>query len=62
VQSDGSFCADSDPRVVLGLCSEGSRQTIRVHWPGGKTESFSDLAVDRYWLLESGKAPRLLQP
>lgn len=62
VQTDGSYCAASDPRVVFGLGSDGSPQTIRVHWPGGKTESFSDLAVDRYWVLESGKPPRPLQP
>jgi hypothetical protein len=59
---DGSYSAASDPRVIFGLGNDATPQTIRVHWPGGKPESFSDLAVDRYWLLESGKAPRPLQP
>jgi hypothetical protein len=31
---------------------------VRVQWPGGRVEEFRDLAVDRYWVLEAGKAPR----
>jgi len=58
VQTDGSYASASDPRVVFGLGNDGSPQTIRVHWPGGKTDSFGELAPDRYWVLESGKAPR----
>jgi enediyne biosynthesis protein E4 len=60
VQADGSYCAASDTRVVFGLAGEAAPQTIRVHWPGGKVEEFRDLAVDRYWVLESGKPPRAL--
>ena len=58
VQADGSYCAASDTRIVFGLAGETASQTIRVHWPGGKVEEFRDLAVDRYWVLESGKPPR----
>jgi len=58
VQTDGSYCAASDPRVRFGLGADGSPQTVRVHWVGGQVEEFRGLAVDRYWVLESGKAPR----
>jgi hypothetical protein len=58
VQTDGSYCAASDPRVLFGLGTESSSQTVRVRWPGGQVEEFRDLAVDRYWTLEAGKAPR----
>jgi hypothetical protein len=58
VQMDGSYCSASDPRVVFGLASEAATQTIRVYWPGGAAQDFSGLAVDRYWVLEAGKAPR----
>jgi hypothetical protein len=58
VQTDGSYCAASDPRVVFGLDADGSAQTVRVHWPGGRVEEFAELGVDRYWTLESGKPPR----
>jgi len=60
VQADGSYCAASDTRVVFGLAGDTAPQTIRVHWPGGKVEEFRNLAVDRYWVLESGKPPRAL--
>jgi hypothetical protein len=58
VQTDGSYCVANDPRVLFGLGSESAAQTVRVRWPGGQVEEFRDLAVDRYWVLESGKPPR----
>jgi hypothetical protein len=60
VQTDGSYCSASDPRIVVGLGADASSQTVRVHWAGGKVEEFTGLTVDRYWLLETGKAPRAL--
>jgi hypothetical protein len=59
VQTDGSYCVASDPRVLFGLGSEGGAQTVRVQWAGGQVEEFRDLAVDRYYVLEPGKAPRV---
>ncbi len=58
VQTDGSYLSASDPRVVFGLGSDAAPPTIRVHWPRGGVEEFRDLAVDRYWELESGRPPR----
>ena len=58
VQTDGSYCSASDPRVVFGLGADTASQTIRVYWIGGSVEEFSGLAVDRYWVLERGKPPR----
>jgi hypothetical protein len=58
VQTDGSYCVANDPRVLFGLGSETAAQTVRVQWAGGQVEEFRNLAVDRYWILESGKAPR----
>jgi hypothetical protein len=60
IHTDGSYCVASDPRVLFGLGSETAAQTVRVHWPGGKAEEFRNLAVDRYWVLEPGKAPRAM--
>jgi len=58
VQTDGSYCAASDPRLVFGVGGETSAQTVRVRWPGGQVEEFRNLAPDRYWILEAGKTPR----
>jgi enediyne biosynthesis protein E4 len=57
VQTDGSYCAGSDPRVLLGLGTDTSTQSVRVRWPDGRVEEFRDLTPDRYWVLETGKAP-----
>ena len=59
VQTDGSYCVASDPRVLFGLASETRSQTVRVQWAGGQVEEFRDLAVDRYYVLEPGKVPRV---
>jgi hypothetical protein len=55
---DGSYASASDPRVVFGLATDASPQTVRVHWPGGKSETYANLAADRYWVLESGRPAR----
>jgi hypothetical protein len=62
VQADGSYCAAGDPRVLVGLGADASPATIRVHWAEGRIETFSGLAADRYWVLESGKPPRASTP
>jgi enediyne biosynthesis protein E4 len=59
IQTDGSYATSGDPRVLFGLGADVSRQTIRVHWAGGQVEEFAGLDIDRYWVLESGKAPRV---
>jgi hypothetical protein len=58
VQTDGSYGSAGDPRVRFGLADEAAPQTVRVHWPGRRPEEFRNLTVDRYWMLEAGKAPR----
>jgi enediyne biosynthesis protein E4 len=58
IQTDGSYCVANDPRVLFGLGTASGAQTVRVQWPGGQVEEFRNLAVDRYWILESGKPPR----
>jgi hypothetical protein len=58
VQTDGSYCSAGDPRVLFGLGDDTSAQTIRVHWATGQVEDFRGLAIDRYWVLERGKAPK----
>ena len=45
--------------LALLLGDASAAQTVRVQWVGGQVEEFRNLAVDRYWILESGKAPRV---
>ena len=57
VQVDGSYASAGDPRVLFGLGDDGGAQTVVVR-VGASEERFSDLAVDRYWVLEPGRPPR----
>ena len=54
VRSDGSYASASDPRVIGGLGSAAVVRTVRVVWPGGAVEEWSDVAVDRYTTLVEG--------
>jgi hypothetical protein len=53
----GSYLSSHDPRIVLGL---GKRETIdwlEVKWPlpGGGTQHFRDLPIDRYITIVEGE-------
>jgi len=53
-RSDASFGAANDPRVLVGLGDRAAPVTVRVTWPGGATEEWTGLAVDRYTTLAAG--------
>jgi hypothetical protein len=55
--SGGSYLSSHDPREVLGLGSAAKVDWVEIRWPApsGKTERFTDLAVDRYMtIMEKG--------
>ena len=47
VRTDGSYGSASDPRVHFGLDADTEVSGVEVIWPGGATEFFSDVLVDR---------------
>ena len=53
-RADGSYASASDPRVLVGLGREASVRRVRVVWPGGREEDWTDLPVDRWLTLEEG--------
>jgi hypothetical protein len=53
-RADGSYASASDPRVLVGLGATTASPTVRVHWPGGVVEEWTDLAIDRYSTLKEG--------
>jgi len=59
VHTDGSYASAGDPRVLVGLGQTDAPVTVRVLWPQGTSEEFRNLAVDRYWVIEPGKPPRV---
>ncbi len=53
----GSFLSSHDPRLVLGLGARNHIDWLEIRWPlpGGKTERFTDLPIDRYITIVEGK-------
>jgi hypothetical protein len=55
VRSDGSYASASDPRVLVSLGDRSEVQRVRVTWPGGRSETWSGVPVDRYTTLREGE-------
>jgi hypothetical protein len=53
-RSDGSYASANDPRVLVGLGTNADRPRVRVQWPDGRSEEWSDVPVDRYTTLTQG--------
>ncbi|MCP3916390.1 MAG: CRTAC1 family protein [bacterium] len=50
-----SYMSSSDPRAHFGLAGLGSIDSIRVHWPGGPTETFEGGPANRVRVLVEGE-------
>ena len=48
------YASQSDPRVYFGL-GEDIDFDIVIRWPDGKEQSFSNLAVDKYHVIQESK-------
>ena len=56
-RADGSYGSANDPRVHVGLGEAAEVSRVRVHWPSGDVEEWSDVAVDRWTTLTEGRGP-----
>jgi hypothetical protein len=54
VRSDGSYGSANDPRVLVGLGRSAEKPTVRVQWPTGQVEAWSDVAIDQWTTLKEG--------
>ena len=57
----GSYLSAHDPRIVLGIGKREKIDWLEVRWPmpGGTTQRFTDLPVDRYITINEGQAKPL---
>jgi hypothetical protein len=55
VRTDASFASANDPRVLFGLGDSNRVERIRVEWPGGRVEEWTDVPVNRYTTLAEGE-------
>jgi enediyne biosynthesis protein E4 len=55
VKTDGSYLSASDIRIHAGL-GRSTAVDVSVEWPGGPTETWKGVAVDRLVTLRRGSA------
>ena len=55
-RADGSYGSANDPRVRFGLGDTTEVPRIRVRWPSGQVEEWTDAAIDRWTTLTEGSA------
>ena len=55
-RADGSYASSNDPRVLVGLGTSKEVARVRVVWPDGRVEEWSDVPIDRYTTLDEGSA------
>ena len=53
-RADGSYASANDPRVLVGLGDTARIDKVRVEWPGGTAEEWTDVPIDRYTTLKEG--------
>ena len=54
-RADGSYASANDPRVLIGLGESAAPMRVRVVWPSGRVEEWSDVPPDRYTTLREGE-------
>jgi hypothetical protein len=54
-RSDGSYASANDPRVLVGLGDGTEPPTVRIHWPDGRVEEWSAVAIDTWTVLRQGE-------
>jgi hypothetical protein len=55
VRSGGSYLSQNDLRIHFGLGSHDRIDRVEILWPSGKTETLSNLAVDRLYGVREGE-------
>jgi len=58
VRSDGGYLSAHDPRVLAGL-GTARIEEVRVRWPSGEWERWTNVPASRYVTLRKGTAPVL---
>jgi len=54
VKAGSSYQSCSDPRVHFGVGKSQVVDRVKVRWPGGTVQTFSNVATNRFWKLREG--------
>jgi hypothetical protein len=55
IHSGGSYLSQNDLRLHFGVGSAKKLDKMEVYWPSGGVESFTDLAVDKFYSILEGQ-------
>ena len=58
----GSFLSASDDRLHFGLGDATTVEVVEVRWPSGRVDRYTDLTVDRGYLIREGRSHADLLP
>ena len=53
-RADGSYASANDPRVLVGLGEAATVRRIRVIWPSGREEDWTDTPMNQWLTLKEG--------
>ena len=56
----GTYLCSNDGRLLFGVDDTQDPIRVQVHWPSGRVDHFSDLTLNRYWLIHEGQVPLAL--
>jgi hypothetical protein len=62
VRSGGSYLSQNDLRLHFGLGSHPRADKVEVTWPSGTKEMLTNLAADRFYVVQEGKGVVSTQP
>jgi enediyne biosynthesis protein E4 len=55
IHSGGSYLSQNDTRVHFGLGTATSIDSLEIHWPSGKVETFKGLSADKFYSVLEGQ-------
>jgi hypothetical protein len=58
VRTDGSYLSANDPRIIVGLGTASSIDVVRVRWPDGAVDEWTNPRIDQYITLREGAGPK----
>jgi hypothetical protein len=58
IRTSGSFASANDPRARFGLGTAASVERLEVKWPGGATQTFTEVPIDRVVVVSEGEGLR----
>jgi hypothetical protein len=61
-RTDGGYCSARDPRVLVGLGRAEDVERVRVLWPDGSAEEWTEIELSRYTTLVQGSGHALERP